>query len=280
MLRENGYCRTPEQTARFFLTTSGLKKESIGNALGSMTDERGLESLKLFAEGIGMEGLPFVRSLRKVSERSGAGGGGIEGDEQSYESRKLTNNYTIPLNLQFASLRSVQFLAKFKMPGEAQMVDRVLDAFANAFFKQNPDEFSSPTAAHGLSFSVIMLNTDAHSRSLKASKKMTKPQFIKNCSGIDYQKEFTKDMLGKIFDDIIGQEILHQVDKHDDGNLFADSVKEGWMKKQGAKAPYTWKKRYFILSRSPPQMYYFEDEKSADPIGYIPLDNDIIVGKR
>ena len=182
--------------------------------------------------------------------------------------------------MQFASLRSVQFLAKFKMPGEAQMVDRVLDAFANAFFKQNPDEFSSPTAAHGLSFSVIMLNTDAHSRSLKASKKMTKPQFIKNCSGIDYQKEFTKDMLGKIFDDIIGQEILHQVDKHDDGNLFADSVKEGWMKKQGAKAPYTWKKRYFILSRSPPQMYYFEDEKSADPIGYIPLDNDIIVGKR
>jgi len=78
MLRENGYCRTPEQTARFFLTTSGLKKESIGNALGSMTDERGLESLKLFAEGIGMEGLPFVRSLRKVSERSGAGGGGLK----------------------------------------------------------------------------------------------------------------------------------------------------------------------------------------------------------
>jgi len=111
-LRENGYCRTPEQTARFFLNTPGLKKEMIGKALGAMTDERGLESLRIFAEGVGMEGLPFVRSLRK-------------------------------------------FLAKFKLPGEAQMVDRILNAFAQAFFKQNPDEFTSPTAAHGLAFRLV-----------------------------------------------------------------------------------------------------------------------------
>ena len=200
MLRSAGYCRTPEQTARFFLHTSGLKKEMIGKCLGNMYDERGLESLRLFAEGIGMEGLPFVRSLRK-------------------------------------------FLAKFKMPGEAQMVDRILGAFAAAFSKQNPDEFSGPTAVHGLAFSVIMLNTDVHSRSLKSSKKMTRVQFIKNCGGIDYEKEFTAERLGKIYDEISKSEIAHQTDKHDDGNLFSEAVKEGYMKKQGATAPYVFRAR-------------------------------------
>ena len=124
-----------------------------------------------------------------------------------------------------------------------------------------------------------MLNTDVHSKSLKGSKKMTKVQFVKNCGGIDYEKEFSKEMLGKIYDEISGQEIAHQIGRHDDGNLFADSVKEGYMKKQGATAPYNWKKRYFILARNPPQLCYFTDDQQADPIGYIPLDNDVIVVK-
>jgi Sec7-like guanine-nucleotide exchange factor len=51
-------------------------------------------------------------------------------------------------------------LSAFRLPGEAQKVDRVMEAFASAFVTANPQEFDSPDTAYTLAFSVIMLNTD------------------------------------------------------------------------------------------------------------------------
>ena len=231
MMRENGFGRTPQQTAKFLLATGGLNREMVGRALGSFYDDRGLESLRLFAEGVEMQGLPFVQGLRK-------------------------------------------FLQKFKLPGESQMVDRILEAFAKAFCKANPQDFSGPNAVHALAFAVIILNTDAHSHNLKQLAKMTKEQFINNTRSIEGCDELNPEFLGEIYDEITENEIVHQEDKHDEGNLFHDSVKEGWMRKKAAgAAAIAWRKRFFILTKNPPQLYYFEDDKSNDPKGYIPLEN-------
>lgn len=58
------------------------------------------------------------------------------------------------------ALRSL--LAQFRLPGEAQKIDRIMEKFAERYVKDNPSTFRTADAAYVLSFAIIMLNTDAH----------------------------------------------------------------------------------------------------------------------
>ena len=55
-----------------------------------------------------------------------------------------------------------QFLESFKLPGEAQKIIRILEAWSRQFYAQEPGFFSSADAVYILAISVIMLNTDKH----------------------------------------------------------------------------------------------------------------------
>ena len=59
-----------------------------------------------------------------------------------------------------AALRA--FLDAFRLPGEAQKISRILEAFASRYHRQCPRPLASQDAAYVLSYSVIMLNTDQH----------------------------------------------------------------------------------------------------------------------
>lgn len=59
------------------------------------------------------------------------------------------------------------FLRGFRLPGEAQKIDRIMEKFAERYCKCNPDAFSSADTAYVLAYSVIMLNTDAHNTMVK-----------------------------------------------------------------------------------------------------------------
>jgi hypothetical protein len=50
----------------------------------------------------------------------------------------------------------------FRLPGEAQKIDRLMEKFAERYVKCNPASFKSADVAYVLAYSVIMLNTDAH----------------------------------------------------------------------------------------------------------------------
>ncbi|KAL0425868.1 UNVERIFIED_CONTAM: Brefeldin A-inhibited guanine nucleotide-exchange protein 2 [Sesamum radiatum] len=54
------------------------------------------------------------------------------------------------------------FLQGFRLPGEAQKIDRIMEKFAERYCKCNPKAFTSADTAYVLAYSVIMLNTDAH----------------------------------------------------------------------------------------------------------------------
>lgn len=54
------------------------------------------------------------------------------------------------------------FLESFRLPGEAQKIARVLEAFGHEYHKQCPDIFYNSDVVYVLSYSVIMLNTDQH----------------------------------------------------------------------------------------------------------------------
>lgn len=59
------------------------------------------------------------------------------------------------------------FLRGFRLPGEAQKIDRIMEKFAERYCKCNPNSFTSAETAYVLAYSVIMLNTDAHNNMVK-----------------------------------------------------------------------------------------------------------------
>jgi len=54
------------------------------------------------------------------------------------------------------------YLEAFRLPGEAQKIDRIVNSFGRRYYGQAPDLFRSEDAAYVLAYSVIMLNTDRH----------------------------------------------------------------------------------------------------------------------
>jgi brefeldin A-inhibited guanine nucleotide-exchange protein len=76
------------------------------------------------------------------------------------------------------------FLSGFRLPGEAQKIDRIMEKFAQRFTEQNLDVFPSADTAFILAFSVIMLNTDLHNPSIKPERRMTQDGFVRNNKGI------------------------------------------------------------------------------------------------
>lgn len=56
-------------------------------------------------------------------------------------------------------------LSKFRLPGEAQKIDRIMEKFAGRYVENNKhlDIFASADAAYVLAYSIIMLTTDLHS---------------------------------------------------------------------------------------------------------------------
>ena len=99
------------------------------------------------------------------------------------------------------------YLQSFRLPGEAQKIDRFMLKFAERYMGGNPSTlFANADTAYILAFSVIMLNTDAHNKNLK-QKRMTKTEFVKNNRGINDGKDLPEDFLGEIYDEIQANEI-------------------------------------------------------------------------
>lgn len=104
-----------------------------------------------------------------------------------------------------AALR--HFLEGFRLPGEAQKIDRLMEKFASRYCDCNPNMalFTSADTVYVLAFSVIMLTTDLHSPQVK--NKMTKEQYINLNRGISDNKDLPEEYLSQIYDEIAGQEI-------------------------------------------------------------------------
>ena len=100
-----------------------------------------------------------------------------------------------------------QFLQSFRLPGEAQKIDRFMLKFAERYITGNPTVFANADTAYVLAYSVVMLNTDQHSSKLKGPR-MTKEDFIKNNRGINDNADLPDEYLGAIYDEISHNEIV------------------------------------------------------------------------
>ena len=114
-----------------------------------------------------------------------------------------------------------KFLAGFRLPGEAQKIDRMMEKFAERYCELNQGIFSSADTAFVLSYSIIMLQTDLHNPNIKSEKKMKKDEFLRNNRGIASGQNLPAEFLGAIYDRIKATPITLKEDAVGDGSTSA-----------------------------------------------------------
>ncbi|KAJ3208352.1 GDP/GTP exchange factor for ARF [Dinochytrium kinnereticum] len=101
-------------------------------------------------------------------------------------------------------------LESFRLPGEAQQIDRILECFASAYFASTQNtshhEIADESSTFVLAFSIILLNTDQHNPQVR--RRMTKEDFKRNTRGCNNKEDFDPEYLGKIYDAIKETEIV------------------------------------------------------------------------
>ncbi|KAF1992505.1 hypothetical protein K402DRAFT_366761 [Aulographum hederae CBS 113979] len=111
-----------------------------------------------------------------------------------------------------------RFLQSFRLPGEAQKIDRFMMKFAERYCNGNPKAFANAETAYVLSYSVILLNTDQHSLNMKG-KRMDHEDFIKNNRGINDGGDLPREYLIGIYDEINKNEIILNSERETAANL-------------------------------------------------------------
>lgn len=130
------------------------------------------------------------------------------------------------------------FLGHFRLPGEAQKIDRLMEKFAARYCETNPDNklFPSADVAYVLSYSIIILTTDLHSPQVK--NKMTKEQYIRMNQPVDNKESgLPEEFLSKIYDEIAVSEIKvkgpqGRVNPPQTSNKWTDKLAPGKQRRQ------------------------------------------------
>ncbi|KAK2724301.1 IQ motif and SEC7 domain-containing protein 1-like isoform X3 [Artemia franciscana] len=96
-----------------------------------------------------------------------------------------------------------KFQTYFRMPGEAQKIERLMEVFGQKYCYCNPDvvgKLRNPDTVFILAFAIIMLNTDLHTPNLKPERRMKLEDFIKNVRGVDDGADVDKELLKGIYE--------------------------------------------------------------------------------
>ncbi|XP_065181030.1 Golgi-specific brefeldin A-resistance guanine nucleotide exchange factor 1-like [Sycon ciliatum] len=102
-----------------------------------------------------------------------------------------------------------QFLESFRLPGEAPVILRLLEAFSAYWLECNPEaqeQVAEAESASVLAYAIIMLNTDQHNP--RSVNPMTFQDFKRNQRGTNGGKNYPDEMLMEIYKNIKENEIV------------------------------------------------------------------------
>ncbi|CAI5446308.1 unnamed protein product [Caenorhabditis angaria] len=166
------------------------------------------------------------------------------------------------------------FLWSFRLPGESQKIDRIMEKFSNQYVQKNPKYFKNADTCYTISYSCVMLNTLLHNPNVK--DRPTFERYLQmNKEGLE-SDSVSIQTLQTIFDVIKSSEFkMPQDDTGSISDILLHAEREGWLYKQSSNqfisGPLSWKKRWFVLSET--CLYYFENTSDKEPKGIIPLQN-------
>jgi len=253
-------------------TICRVKQISIGKKRFNMDPKKGIEYL---IEHDILENTPesIAKFLFDGEGLNKTAIGDYLGERHEFNMKVLDNfvnmhNFTDLILVQ--ALR--QFLWSFRLPGEAQKIDRMMEKFALRYCQQNPGVFDDTDTCFVLSFAIIMLNTSLHNPSVR--EKPTLEKFISLNRSINNGKDLPRQLLESLYESIKQEPFkIPEEDGNDLMLTFFNPDREGWLWKQGSRYK-GWKRRWFILNDK--CLYYFEYTTDKEPRGIIPLENVLV----
>ncbi|CAH8676641.1 unnamed protein product [Schistosoma rodhaini] len=193
------------------------QKEIYESGLALFNQNQPLRCLQLLQEnGLIGESVESVAQFLLVEDRlSKSHIGYFLGENEPYNLRVM---YAYVDQFDFTDKDFVsamrEFLSGFRLPGEAQKIDRLMEKFAARYFACNPnnDVFASADTAYVLAFSIIMLTTDLHSSQIKPHNRMSKEDYIRMNRGINDSQDLPESYLAQIYDEIANAGIKLKAD--------------------------------------------------------------------
>uniref|UniRef100_A0A1I7WCK6 SEC7 domain-containing protein n=1 Tax=Heterorhabditis bacteriophora TaxID=37862 RepID=A0A1I7WCK6_HETBA len=139
------------------------------------------------------------------------------------------------------------FLWSFRLPGESQKIDRIMERFARQYVATNEGVFDCADTCYTISYSCIMLNTLLHNPNVKDRPSFdlyqTMNRELLEAGSVSIQT------LSAVYESIRSQEF--KIPEDDAGRLselFLHSEREGWLYKQSSSqfisGPLSWKRRW------------------------------------
>jgi brefeldin A-resistance guanine nucleotide exchange factor 1 len=126
-----------------------------------------------------------------------------------------------------------QLLQSFRLPGESQLIERIVVEFSEQYFNSaKPENIANADAIYVLSYAIIMLNTDQHNPNMK-QKRMALEDFSRNLRGVNDGKDFEIEYLKAIYNSIKTREIILP-EEHDNRNAYDHAWKDLQIKVQSA----------------------------------------------
>jgi brefeldin A-resistance guanine nucleotide exchange factor 1 len=100
------------------------------------------------------------------------------------------------------------FLASFRLPGEAQIIQRILELFGSHWFASHDGAHvvASSDVAFVLAYAIIILNVDLHNP--KNKNRMSLKDFLRNHRGLNANADFPPEFLEAIYVSIKTREIV------------------------------------------------------------------------
>ncbi|EQB77885.1 cytohesin-2 isoform 2 [Camelus ferus] len=155
-----------------------------------------------------------------------------------------------------------QFLWSFRLPGEAQKIDRMMEAFAQRYCLCNPGVFQSTDTCYVLSFAVIMLNTSLHNPNVRDKPGLER--FVAMNRGINEGGDLPEELLRNLYDSIRNEPFkIPEDDGNDLTHTFFNPDREGWLLKLGRRGPVV------RICKSESDL----SSQDKEPRGIIPLEN-------
>ncbi|XP_062246006.1 IQ motif and SEC7 domain-containing protein 3 isoform X2 [Platichthys flesus] len=179
----------PERGIHFLITRGFIPDTAIGVA-HFLLQRKGL-SRQMIGEFLGNSKLQFNRDVLDCVV-----------DEMDFSGMELDE-----------ALR--KFQAHVRVQGEAQKVERLIEAFSQRYCMCNPDvvqQFHNPDTIFILAFAVVLLNTDMYSPNIKPQRKMGLDDFIRNLRGVDDGADIPREMVAGIYERIQQRELRSNED--------------------------------------------------------------------
>jgi IQ motif/SEC7 domain-containing protein len=160
LLKKNFLDYSPAATAKFLLGRKGLSKRRVGDFLCCLQRPFNLAALHCFVHEMDFSGLHLDIALRQLQQ-------------------------------------------EVTFPGEAQKIEKMVEVFSRRYIQCNQmfvAGFRSPDTIFVLSYAIVLLNTDLHSRAVRNARRMKRDDFVRNLRGVDAGADLDREMLEGIYD--------------------------------------------------------------------------------